>query len=111
MLFVDISLPNLNSGLLVLCLVAQSCPALSEPMTAAPQAPLSIGILQARILEWIAMPSSRGSSQPRDQTLVSHIADGFFTIKATREALNKYQQIQNKQGLTITAQGTTFNIL
>ena len=65
-------------------------------MTVAHLAPLPMGVLQARTLEWIAMPSSRGSSQPRDQTLVSHIADGFFTIKATREALNKYQQIQNK---------------
>jgi len=37
-------------------------------------------ILQARILEWIAMPSSRGSSQPRDQTQVSHIAGGVFTV-------------------------------
>ena len=37
------------------------------------------GILQARILEWIAVPFSRGSSQPRDQTQVSLIAGGFFT--------------------------------
>ena len=37
------------------------------------------GILQARILEWVAIPFSRGSSQPRDQTQVSHIAGGFFT--------------------------------
>ena len=36
------------------------------PWTVAHQAPLSLGILQARILEWVAMPSSRGSSQPRD---------------------------------------------
>ena len=38
-----------------------------------------LGILQARILEWIAFPISRGSSQPRDQIQVSHIAGGFFT--------------------------------
>ena len=37
------------------------------------------GILQARILEWVAFPFSRGSSQPRDQTQVSHAAGGFFT--------------------------------
>ena len=43
------------------------------------QAPLSMGILQVRILEWVAMPSSRESSQPRDQTQVSHITEGFFT--------------------------------
>ena len=45
-----------------------------------------MGILQARIVEWVAMPSSRGSSQPRDQTQVSCIAGRFFTIGASREA-------------------------
>ena len=44
------------------------------------------GILQARILECIAIPISRGFSQTRDRTQVSHIADGLFTIWATREA-------------------------
>ena len=44
------------------------------------------GILQARILEWVAFPFSRGSSQLRDQTQVSCIAGGFFTSWATREA-------------------------
>ena len=44
------------------------------------------GILQARILECIVFPFSRGSSQPRDQTQVSRIAGGFFTSWATREA-------------------------
>ena len=44
------------------------------------------GILQARILEWVAIPFSRGSSQPRDQTQVSHTTGGFFTSWATREA-------------------------
>ena len=42
--------------------------------TAALQAPLSLGTLQSRILEWVAMPSSRGSSQPRDQTHSSYIS-------------------------------------
>ena len=45
------------------------------------------GILQARILEWVAIPFSRGSSQPRDQTQVSCISGRFFTSWATREAL------------------------
>ena len=44
------------------------------------------GILQARILDWVAFPFSRESSQPRDQTQVSHIAGRFFTSWATREA-------------------------
>ena len=55
--------------------VAQSCPSLVQ------------GILQARILEWVAVPFSRGSSQPRDWTQVTHIAGGFFTSWATRKAL------------------------
>ena len=50
------------------------------------QAPLSMGVLQAIILEWVAMPSSRGSSWLRNWTGVSCIAEGFFTSWATREA-------------------------
>ena len=42
-------------------------------------------ILQARVLEWVTFPFSRGSSQPKDQSLVSHIAGGFFTSWATRQ--------------------------
>ena len=45
-----------------------------------------MGILQARILEWVAMPSSRGSLQPRDLSQVFLIAGRFFTVWATREA-------------------------
>ena len=44
------------------------------------------GIPQARILEWVAFPFSRGSSQPRDGTQVSHMAGRFFSSWATREA-------------------------
>ena len=40
-----------------------------------------LGILQARMLEWVAMPSSGGSSQPRDQTHIFPIASGFFTAE------------------------------
>ena len=58
----------------------------ATPWTVAHQAPLFMGILQARILGWVAMPSSRGSSQPRDWTQVSHTAGGFFTSWATGEA-------------------------
>ena len=61
----------------VLCLVTQSCPTLSDPMDCmyvAYQAPLSMGIIQARRVEWVAMPFSKGSFQPRDRTQVSLIA-------------------------------------
>ena len=44
------------------------------------------GILQARILEWVAISFSRGSSQLRDRTQVSRIVGGFFTRRTTREA-------------------------
>ena len=47
------------------------------------QASLSMGILQARILKWVVMLSSRGSFQPRDRTQISHTASGFFTVWAT----------------------------
>ena len=55
--------------------VAQLCPTLCNPMDCAVH-----GILQARILEWVAFPFSRGSSQPRDRTQVSHTAGRVFTI-------------------------------
>ena len=51
-----------------------------------------MGILQAGKLEWIAMSLSRGSSQPRDWTQVSHIAGEFFTAWATREAQKDWSE-------------------
>ena len=63
--------------------VAQSCLTLCNPMDYTVH-----GILQARILEWVAFPFSRGSSQPRDWTQDSHIAGGFFTSWATRKPKN-----------------------
>ena len=68
----------MNTVLYVLCLGAQSCLTLCDPMGCSP--PGSMEILQARTLEWVAMPSSGGSSQPRDRTQVSRISGGFFTI-------------------------------
>ena len=61
--------------------VAQLCLALCDPMDY-----VVYGILQARILEWVAIPFSRGSFQPRVRTQVFCIAGGFFTSWATREA-------------------------
>ena len=61
-------------------LVAQLCLTLCNLMDASPLGSSVYGILQARILEWVGMPSSRESSQPRDQTQVSLIAGGFFAI-------------------------------
>ena len=64
----------------VLCLVAQLCPILCDSMDCSLPGSSVNGILQARTLEWVAMPSSRGSSQPRDRTQVSHIAGRLFTV-------------------------------
>ena len=55
-------------------LVAQSCPTLCNPMDCSPSGSSVHGTLQARILQWVAMPFSRRSSRPRDQTWVSCIA-------------------------------------
>ena len=60
-------------------LVTQLCPTLGDPMDCSPPGSSVRGTLQARILERVAMPSSRGSSWPRDRTWVSCIAGGFFT--------------------------------
>ena len=66
-------------------LAAQSCPTLCDPMDWRPPGSSVHGILQARILERVAIISSRGSSRPRGWTQLSHIAGRFFTIWATRE--------------------------
>ena len=68
-------------------LIAQSCPALATPWTISSLGSSVHGILQARMLEWVALSFSRGSSQPRDQTWVSYIScvgGGFFTDWAIR---------------------------
>ena len=69
--------------------VAQSCLTLCDPTDCSPPGSPVHGVLQARILEWVAIPFSRGSSRPRDRTWVSRIGGRFFVTQATREALNK----------------------
>jgi len=60
--------------------VAQSCPTLCDPMDCSLQGSPVYGIFQARVLEWVAISFSRGSSQPRDQTQVFGSAGSCFTI-------------------------------
>ena len=67
-------------------LVTELCPTLCNPMDCSPPGSSVHGILQARILEWVAISFSRGSSQPRNRTQVSCFTDRFFTLWATREA-------------------------
>ena len=67
--------------------VPKSCLTRCDPMDYSPPGSSVHGILQARILEWVAIFSSRGSSQPRDRTCVSYIGRQILYYRATREAL------------------------
>ena len=73
-------------------LVAQSCLTVCNPVDCRSPGSSVHGILQARILEWVAMLFSRGSSRPRDQTWVSHMAGRFFTIWATGDQFSSVTQ-------------------
>ena len=72
--------------MIVLLLVTQSCLTLCDPMGCSPPGSSVHGILQTRILEWVAIPFSRGSSQTRDRIQVPCITGRFFTIWIMREA-------------------------
>ena len=85
----SIGSPDLLDGFLTLCILkfcllfvcpTQSRPTLCDPMDCSPPGFSVHGILQARILDWVAMPFSRRSSQPRDWTQVSLIVGRFFTF-------------------------------
>ena len=72
---------------ITICSDAQLCPTLCNPTDCSPPGSSVQGLLQARILDWVAISFSRGSSLFRDQTWVSCIASGFFANWATRESL------------------------
>ena len=78
------ALPFPSPRLGVVSKVTQSCLTLCDPMDCSLPGSSVHGIFQARVLEWAAISFSRGSSQPRDQTRVSSIADRRFTIWATK---------------------------
>ena len=83
------------------CVYAKSlqlCPTLCDPLDCSPSGSSAHGILQARILEWVAMPSSRGSSQPMDQNCISGgscIAGGFFTAEPPGKPWCTYLHVAN----------------
>ena len=77
--------------------LSRLCLTLCDPMDCGPPDFSVHGILQTRILEWVAMHSSRASSQSRDQTQVSCIAGRFFTTWATREAHSSLSNHINRQ--------------
>ena len=76
--------------------VVQACLTLWDPTNCSLPGSSVYGILQARMLEWVAIPFSRGFSWPRNWTWVSCIAGNFFTIWATSEASNVVYLILNK---------------
>ena len=83
------------------CSAAQACQILCDPMDWSPLGSSVHGILQARILEWVAMPSSRGSSRPRDRTCVSCIsysAGGFLTSVPPEKPQRRMQRNKNTEG-------------
>ena len=93
-------IPETNRTLWInysIVLVTQSCPTLWDPMDGSLPSSSVHGILQARTLEWVAIPFSRGSSQPRDQTWVSWIAGKFFTIWAIRKAQKPNIKLRERQ--------------
>ena len=67
-----------------------------QPVDCSPPSSSVHGILQARILEWVAISFSRGSSQPRDRTQASHIAGRCFNLCTTREALKYKNTVSQK---------------
>ena len=76
--------PSVSHPCVRVCSVAQLCLTLCDPTNCSPPGSSVHEILQARVLEWVAIAFSGGSSLPRDRTQVSCIADKCFTIWATR---------------------------
>ena len=87
---------------LVAVLLTQSCPNLCNPMDYSSLGSSVHGILQARILEWLAITYSSSPSQPRDQTQVSCTAGRFFTISAKGKPLRKLFNLGDDKGTDIT---------
>ena len=77
--------------------VAQLCLTPSDPMDCSPPGSSAHGILQARILEWVAMPSSRGSSHPEIEPKSPTLQVSYFTIWATREAIMRNTGLDEAQ--------------
>jgi len=90
-----------SKGFLTQSEVAQSCPTLCDPVDCSPPGSSVHGILQPRILEWVAISFCRGSFRPRDRTQISRIAGRCFNLWATRADLSnpksddKYSESNN----------------
>ena len=75
--------PNSLNLMFHVCSVTQSCPTLCDPKDCSPPSSSVCGILQPRVLEWVAISLSRGSSRPRDRNCVSYVSciAGFLTTE------------------------------
>ena len=85
------------------CMRAKSCLSLCDPMDCSLPGSFVHGILQARILEWVAMPSSRGSSWPRGWTCISWgscIAGGFFTAEPLGKPAENLSFLSNQTNIS-----------
>ena len=80
-----LSISSDSSGFLLHAKLFQLCPTLCDPMDYSPPGSSVHGILQVRMLEWVAILFFRGSSQLRDWTWVSHVAGRFFTIEPSEK--------------------------
>ena len=107
--------PQKTKSRVAMCLVAQPCLTLWNPMDYSPPGSSVHRILQARILEWVAMPSSRGSSQSRDGTRVSCIDRQIISCWVTREEelilIPKNWRVQNTPKSTLQGWITSITLI
>ena len=97
--------------------VAQSCSTLCDPIDCSSPESSAHWILQARILEWVTVPFSKGSSRPRDRTRVSFIAGRFSTVCTTKEACANFSDLksplcpQKLRGIRLSTRGPGYSLL
>ena len=83
------------------CLVTKSCLTLCYPVDCSPPGSSVHGISQARVLEWVAIPFSKGSFQPRDQTLISCLVGRFFTTESPGKPITSLIRAKYKSSVKI----------
>ena len=83
------------------CLVTKSCLTLCYPVDCSPPGSSVHGISQARVLEWVAIPFSKGSFQPRDQTLISCLVGRFFTTESPGKPITSLIRVKCKSSVKI----------
>ena len=98
------------SGLTLGRSVAQSHPTLCNPMDCSSPGSSVHGIHQARILEWVTIPFSKGSSRPRDQTQVSRIAGGFWVVLTLGRRVEKSSPENRSPKLVVLRQNSFLHL-